>query len=281
MEENISKNDDVIDLRELLQILKKQQKLIVIITSIITLLAIIYAVVAKPVYEVKAMVEMGKIDKKLLANTAELKTKLVYQYGVLSKKKRKFPKVKAIEVGKKSKDTLSIVVEGRDNESAKQYLKSVIEKIETEYTSQINEYIDMQKDLLELTKNDIASRSKHLDEIQNTLNDYNKKMLNITEKDAALAGLFTIQISQNQSNLQALESQISALKAKEYNLNLSISPLKIKQTHLVGEIEVLTKPVKPKKVLIVIVALITGLMLSIFIVFFLNFLQSMKKEDNA
>lgn len=281
MEQNITQNNDVIDLRELLQILKKQKKLIIILTSIITLLAMIYVTIAKPVYEVQAMVEIGKIDKKLLVNSAELKAKLEYQYGVHTKKKRDFPRVKSVTAGKKSKDTFSIVVESRDNESAKQYLESVIKKIETEYTSQINEYVGMQKDLLVLTKNDIVSRNKHLTEIQKTLNDYNAKMLHITQKDAALAGLFTIQISQNQTNLQALESQISALKAKEYNLNLSISPLKIKQTHLVGEIEVLDKPVKPKKVLIVIVALITGLMFSIFIVFFLNFLQSMKKEENA
>ena len=57
-----------------------------------------------------------------------------------------------------------------------------------------------------------------------------------------------------------------------------MSPLKIHKTAIVGNIEELDKPVKPKKTLIVVVAFITGLMLSIFLAFFLEFILSERKE---
>ena len=112
------------------------------------------------------------------------------------------------------------------------------------------------------------------------LGNYNQKIMNLSAQDAALAGIYTIQISQNQTRAQGLQSRIPALKAKEYNMKLSISPLRIKQTHIVGEVEVLEKPIKPKKLLIVIVAFITSLMFSIFLAFFLTFLSSLRNENN-
>lgn len=102
--------------------------------------------------------------------------------------------------------------------------------------------------------------------------------MNITTADAALAGIYIIQISQNQTQVQSLQARISALEEKKYNIALSISPLKIKQTQIVGEVEVLNKPIKPKKALIVIVSFISSLLLAIFLAFFLEFLRTLKEE---
>ncbi len=60
----------------------------------------------------------------------------------------------------------------------------------------------------------------------------------------------------------------------------SAKTTKIKMTSLVGEITVSDKAVKPKKKLIVSVAFISGLMLSIFLAFFLEFIQAERKEEN-
>jgi capsular polysaccharide biosynthesis protein len=284
LEEKIYRNEDEIDLRELVQTVKSKKKLIYLVTGAITLLGVLYAfVLTKPVYEVKAMIEVGKTnagtkDESPLDNIEYIKQKLTYVYGINSKKRRDFPRVKSINVPKKSKSIFSIVVEGRDNDSSIQYINTVVQKLESSYALKVKTYTDTQKELISLTKKDIFTSQKNLNDIESTLKDYNVKMLNITEKDAALAGLYTIQISQNQSRLQDLQTRISGLKTKAFNLTLSIAPLRITETHIIGDVEVLEKPIKPKKALIVIVAFITGLMLSIFLVFFLSFLGSLKEE---
>ena len=275
--------EDTIDLRELFQTLKRRKKMILLITLLVTLLAVIYAWTAKPVYEVKAMIEVGKLEagtknEQSLDNVADIKQKLEYIYGVKSKKKRAYPKVKSIGVNKQAKAVFTVAVEGHSNKEAIGLIKKIIQKIEKTYHEKIDTYINTKKELIALTKGDIATAKQNLKKIEETLDNYSQKIMNITAKDAALAGIYTIQISQNQTRLQALQARISALKANIYTRELSITPLRIKPTHIVGKVEVLNKPVKPKKVLIVVVAFITGFMFAVFLVFFLEFLRSFKEE---
>ena len=284
MEHKEYTNDDVIDLRELVQTIKKRKKLVYAITGVITLLAALYAfMLAKPVYEVKAMIEMGKLhvgtkSEIPLDNLNDIKQKLEYMYGVKSKKRNEYPRVKSISVAKNSKSIFGVTVEGRTNKGALSKINMLIEELKNTYADKEKTYIDTQKNLISLTQKDIETAYINLKNIENTLIDYNKKTLNITQNDAALAGLYTIQISQNQTIMQNLQSRISTLKSKEFDLKLSISPLRITPMHIVGKVEVLNKPIKPKKALIVIVAFITGLMLSIFVVFFREFLQGLREE---
>lgn len=53
-----------------------------------------------------------------------------------------------------------------------------------------------------------------------------------------------------------------------------------KNSELVGKILVNDNSIKPKKKLIILVSFITGFILSIFIVFFLNFIRTFKEEKN-
>ena len=284
MEQTPYIQEDTLDLRELLQTIKKRKKLIYLITGSITALALLYAfVVAKPLYEVKAMIEIGKIgagtkDETPLDDIRDTKQKLEYLYNVHSKKKSAYPKLKAVTVPKKSQSIFSITVAGRDNNSATTYINKIVEQVEKSYADKVKNYTNTQKELINLTEEDIVISEKNLQEIQDSLKNYHKKILHLSEKDAALAGIYTIQVSQNQSRVQGLQSRISGLKTKLFNLKLTISSLRISQTHIVGEVEVLDKPVKPKKVLIVLVAFITGLMLSVFLIFFLEFLSGIKEE---
>ena len=272
--------NDTIDLKELFKTLKKRKKMILLITLVMTLLAIFYAYfIAKPVYQVQAMIEVGKLGAKPLANIQDIQHKLEYVYGVRSKKKRTLPRVKAISVAKKTKSVFSVVVEGYSNDDAIKFTEGIVHKVEKEYKDQIDTYIHTQKELIALTQDDIEVAKENLKKIQQTLENYNQKIMNITTADAALAGIYTIQTSQNQTQAQTLHVRISTLKEKIFNLKLAITPLRIKRTQIVGNIEVLNKPTKPKKALIVIVSFITALILSIFLAFLLEFLRGLKEEE--
>lgn len=278
--------NDVIDLKELFAVVSKRKKLIYSITTLVTLLAIVYAYMfAKPVYQVQAMVEIGKIDagtkyESTLDDIADLKQKLEYLYGTKSKKKRSYPMVKSITVAKNSKSIFSIAVEGRSNEEAIRLIDSIVKKVEMDYSDKVNRYVETKKELISLTQTDIRDTSENLSKLQKTLENYNQKVMHLSAQDAALAGIYAIQISQNQKREQELQSLLSKLKEKEYTMKLSISHLRIKPTHIVGEVEVLEGPIKPKKLLIVIVAFITSLMFSVFLAFFLAFLSGLRDEKN-
>ena len=63
------------------------------------------------------------------------------------------------------------------------------------------------------------------------------------------------------------------------NLNYNITKHKIKNSNVVGDFIIKERPIKPKKKLIVVVAFVSGLVLSIFIVFFLNFFRDEKAKE--
>jgi len=273
--------EDKIDLRELFSILKKRKKLIWSMTVFFTLFALLYVFITKPVYEVKTMIEVGQIDAKPIDDINDIKEKLSYEYQVNIKgKKIELPRVKAITVAKKSNNILLMNIHGYSNEEAVKYIQTVIEKIETQYKEKTNAYTDNQRALIKLVQEDIKENSVHLLQMEKELNTYNEKIISLTSEDAALAGIFALQIGQKETQLQNLKKYISSLKAKKQTLKLSITPLMMKPTHIVGEIETLEKPIKPKKTLIIIVAFITGLMFAVFLAFFLEFLRGMKKEDS-
>ena len=87
-------------------------------------------------------------------------------------------------------------------------------------------------------------------------------------------------------NIRKLEHQLAIdlpnkeiwLQEQIKQLKLNISEINIQNSHVVGHYIVHDYPVKPKKKLIIIVAFITGLILAIFIVFFLEFIKSVKEE---
>ena len=281
MENNTQCNQqDTIDLKELFGILKKRKKLIWGATGIITFFAISYTFVAKPVYEVKAMIEIGQIDAKPIDNINDINQKLSYQYKINTKGiKHNLPFLKSISIPKNSHSILSLSVYANSNEEGKNYLQQVVTKIEKQYKEKTNAYINNQKELIKLINTDIKESEKNLKQMKQELHDYNQRIISLKSKDAALAGIYALQIGQKLTQLQELKKYISKLKTKKQDLKLSITPLKIKPTHTIGAVETLENPVKPKKKLIIIVAFITGLMLSIFLAFLLEFLRDMKEEN--
>lgn len=271
--------EDKIDLKELFAVLKRRKKLIWSVTSLLTLLALIYVFVAKPVYEVKTMIEVGQIDAKPIDNVNDIKQKLSYKYQVNVKgKKIELPRVKTISVPKKSDRILSLIIHSNNNEEGIKYIQTVINKIETQYKEKTDAYTNSQKELITLTREDIKENTASLTQMKKELDKYSQKIVSLKSEDAALAGIYALQIGQKQTQLQNLKKYISQLKTKEQKLKLSITPLMIKPTHIVGEIETLDKPIKPKKLLIVIIAFITGFMLSIFLVFFLEFIRGSREK---
>ena len=274
--------EGTIDLRELFAVLKRRKKFIWMTTGIITLLALAYVFIAKPVYEVKSIIELAQIDKKPVQNANDLKQKIEFIYDVNVKgKKIELPIVKSISLPKKSKNLMIITTHGYDNDSARKKLQEVIAYLSSLQDKELNIYIQTQKERLQLIKSDLDRNQKLTEQINNDIGNYQEKLLGISKEDAALAGIYSIEIGKKQTELNNITDKIYTLKNDKNDIELSISPLRIHKTSIVGKVEVLDKPVKPKKKLIVIVAFITGLMLSVFLAFFLEFMQGMKKEETV
>ena len=279
---NNNTQNDVIDLRELFSILKRRKKLIGAVTGLLTVLAIVYAFfIAKPVYAVKGIMEIARIDKKPVRDINNLKQRLKTLYDMDRKGgKIEFPIVSKINIPKATTNLLEITTQGYSNDTAQQKLKEIISYATIRQNEQIKNYISIQKQKLQLNQNEIKKNTLLEEEIKQDMINYKNKLQNISKEDAALAGIYSIEIGKKQSELNTLSDRKYYISNQKNDLELSISPAKIEMAQSI-KTEISDHPIKPKKKLIVIVAFITGLMLSVFLAFFLEFIGGMKREEDS
>ncbi|QHG92173.1 hypothetical protein CVO_08080 [Sulfurimonas sp. CVO] len=83
---------------------------------------------------------------------------------------------------------------------------------------------------------------------------------------------------QHQIDVELLSKKIK-LNEQIDKLNYNITEQNIRNNEVVGGFIIKDYPIKPKKKLIIIVAFVTGLVLSIFMVFLLNFFRDEKTKE--
>ena len=224
--------------------------------------------------------ELAQINKKSVQNVTDLKKRIETVFEVnLKAKEIELPIVKSVSLPQKTQNMMIITAHGYDIDSAKHKLQEVINHLKILQDKELNSYTSIQEKRLKLVNDDITRNNELYTTIKKEVNNYQDRLLNISKQDAALAGIYSIEIGKKQTELNDVTNKIYELKNIKNDLELSISPLKVQNVHIIGNIEIPDFPVKPKKKLIVLVAFITGLMFSIFLIFILEFIQGTKEEN--
>ena len=337
--------EDKIDLRELFSILKRRKKLIWSVTTLLTLIALVYVLIVTPWWQVNATIEIGKkgYNKEgeaiYLENGAGVQERLQVKYiDVFKNVKDRESLIKSISISKKNPQFLSITALGKDNALAVNEVKKVINEVLTEHNKIIEEIVakkqseldNIDRSIFQLEHNEMTKILENIDYIKKIeIPSIDETIATVTadleksekQRDEALKNLISLKNDASLSSLrmaqiQNLEYKISANQIKLIDLNTKKQAItsttlpeeerkmeklkKVKlvslqekrklillsmQSHnyhnsaIVSNIITQDKPVKPKKILIVIVAFITGLMLSVFLAFFLEFLGGMKSKE--
>ena len=113
--------------------------------------------------------------------------------------------------------------------------------------------------------------------IEEKINRLELEKINLfSEKDDLLLKVIP-SLKRNKSNI--IVSVLETLNEEKVMLVNSMKSYNYKNTEIIGNIMVNDYAIKPKKTLIVIISFICGLILSIFLVFFMNFIKCLKKES--
>lgn len=313
-----TKQEDEIDLRELFKTIMQYKKFIVVMTVSITLLAVVYSLLKTPIYEVKALIEIGdyKADnnnnnnKILLDNVTQLEKKMTTLFiDMVKEEPNKEVEINSITVPKGLTNFLEIKSEAMSNESAVKGIEKVVEHIQKEHQKilddvkqrrefelkNINLQIkDIQDKTVALLDKKIELQKNNLEDLRKQLNDINENLRNLQSINPSLAALKLMEkrdisnaITNVTTQLFDMESQrnelltttIYKLEESKKLLETLLLPHNYKNTLVVGQIIQHDKPVKPKKSLIVVVACVTGFIVSIFVIFLLEMFKSPKNEE--
>jgi hypothetical protein len=156
-------------------------------------------------------------------------------------------------------------------------LISRISNVEDEINFLKNEKMKMLTEKVELSKANLEK--------------YNKTNINSNDKISSM--IVSVQMvnyqnlienAQNALKISSLEIEqilkdtIPKLQQRKEIIKFKTSELNLTNTRLVGDYITSDYPTKPKKFLIIAVAFVTGFILSIFMVFFMQFINNLRKD---
>ena len=258
--------EDEIDLKELIKTILKYKKFIIIFTLTVTFIAGLYAFLKTPIWEIKSNIQIGYINNS--NSNSKIYTLNPYATKIFIKNNfdysdttQHYPKID-INFVKDTKDILSITIDDLSNEKAINYLNKILSIIKQQENKKIKSYIDSinsQIKILKQNKQNIILQIKRLN--QNLKHERNPQIY---------ANLLDA-LPNYQNQLIQFDLQITKLQSQ-------ISSLNINKTKIIGKIKTQNHPIKPKKKLIIIVAFITAFILSIFLVFFIEFVKGFEEE---
>lgn len=313
----IQKNyEDEIDLKEILLTISKYKKVIGLITFSVTLFAIVFVFLKTPIYEVRALIEIGdyKADddsnnRILLENASQLEKKLTTLFIDMKKdEKNKEFEISSISITKGLGNFLEIKSEAFSNKNAKDGIEKIVFFIQKEHQKilddvkerrefalkNINLQIkDIQDKTVFLLDKKIELQKNNLEDLRNQLASINENLKNLQVLNPSLAALklmekrdisnsiinVTTQLfdMENQKN-QLLTTTIYKLEENKKMIETLLLPHNYKNTLVIGDIIQQTKPIKPKKSLIILIAFVSGFIVSIFFVFLFDRVISSKNE---
>ncbi|WP_434242800.1 Wzz/FepE/Etk N-terminal domain-containing protein [Aliarcobacter cryaerophilus] len=303
------------DLKELFKTIWAKKIFIVIFTLVVTILAGFYAYSKTPIYEAKALLEIGEYkinntSKIFVDDASNLEKKLSTLFVDMEKNlKDKTSEISNISVVKGLKNFLEIKSEATSNEEAKNEILKVLTFVQNEHEKILDD-VKKQKEMelrnIDLQISDIKSKSvdlidkkienniKNLKSLEEQLKQIDENLKKIDTLNPSLAALKLMEKRDITNSINTITIQNFELESKKDELltttlykleeskkiiELSLLPHNYKNTQIVGEIMTNDFPTKPKKQLIVAVAFVTGFIISIFLVFFIQFIQGIRKES--
>lgn len=163
--------EDEINLRELWKTLMKRKMLILVITGLVTVAAVAYALIAQPIYGVKSNIEIGYIGQtinketgvrtKYLVSSAESLVKILnIVFNTKDKLKTEddfLSKISSISTNKKLLEFIELKTEAISNEEALKKNKEVVGYIQELHQPEIDQYLANTKNSIENTRRAIVN----------------------------------------------------------------------------------------------------------------------------
>lgn len=273
--------EDEIDLAELLGVLIRRKWTIIFTMAVAVVAAVVFILVTPSQYEIKALVKPGV--KGLRAQDLKfLLEQTAYEPVLYKKYSRDLPKV-TISLGRQT-SILILKTYHHNPNTGKSLLKDLLDIIDRkgrsiDVVAMKKAEIMVEKSSIERELDTLSEKKQKTDDIIERLKQLRKQLenkggngealFNIEKEMAALETERDIEIPKQKKNLQA--------KLNEANYRLDIlTSVKIIQPPYSS-----TTPVKPKKKLVLALALVGSFFLGIFLAFMKEFWENNKEKFAA
>lgn len=300
--------DEEIELIDLLRVLWKWKLMIILLTLVCSITAGVVSLKMPKIYEVSMIIEPVVIDIDpsgrpiYLDSPSSIKSKIDSQAYNRKISKRLNTDPKNLNLGFKTNklkdsNTAKITLETEDVSKTVRELSALFHELAEEY----QHYVDSRKSALdqkigmkERQLNVSAGEKKYLEKEIAAVKANTHRI--IEERDMLLGKggdnpdklsllIYTNIIQQNMAHFNNLNRHLADLMNKIERMKSEMETLKIKKQSienikLIQPPQSSIYPIKPKKKLNVMLAFVIGLFISIFLAFFLEYLQKMRSVSD-
>lgn len=270
LEEKLKAEYEEINLADYLKVISKRKKLIFGFVLMVVILVLAFSFLTPKVYKIDTFLEMGAIGGQLLEKPEQLIAKInndIYKTQVEEKE------FKISVTNPKNTNLIALEIESNRTQEAQNFLAKINNLILKDH----QERIKVKKELIE---NDI-------ERIGNNIAHLEKEKKNLEDKEKALEQLLPYQqLSQQLSGslfmLLDVREKLAVKKQEIENSYLSINSLKIslediQPTKIIKDPTISKKPVKPKILFNVIIAVVLGSFLGVLLAFLKEWWQKYQK----
>ncbi|TVT58335.1 MAG: hypothetical protein FHK80_06995 [Azoarcus sp. PHD] len=254
---------DEISLLDMLQILVKRKALIVTCVMICVVVAAAFAFLSSPVFEAAATLRIGQVnsgsDKEpsvLLEDASELVAR-VLAHGEIDR----------AAVQKGSTTIVQLTTSGQTPDEAARKLEN-----------EIREILEVHRATLAESSRPIVERIEVLDQQRQTLikqsADIDALVEELKRREPVQAAFLVLERG-------TISSVINQHEAERLRLARLLTPPHVQATELLGGIGVPAAPVKPKKVLVLALAVVLGLMGGVMLAFLAELIAKAKAQSRC
>ena len=262
--------DDEIDLYEVFLLLRKRKKVIFLSLAFFLVIGVVYLLIARPVYRVEHHFTEpisanlpAQIQKGVIALNSYLEAKdyeKVAQLLSLPVKDVELLSQVSFLRDKEEKDIFSISIDAYSPELLLKLDKAVVKYLEE--LPSVSEAVSIRRKSL---SKKLAFYQSRLKEIVDFASGIKKELLS---GNLEVVGF----------NPLSVETTIVDYQAKIVSLKLALERLAPFKDIVVATSD---EPVKPKKLLVIAISLISGLFVGIFLAFFLEWFERAEKREKA
>ncbi|WP_446007928.1 Wzz/FepE/Etk N-terminal domain-containing protein [Candidatus Electrothrix sp.] len=299
-------SDDEIDLAELFLILWKRKILIILGTVVCALAGIGISIFMTEVYEIDALIEPGKriVENEEVPVASPIAIKEKVLAGVFDQNIQKELKISAREYPNiyvdlpKDTNLVKFRIESSDIQRAKDILNAILLRITRDTEEKIKKTKDEIENKIKLAKivyqgkvNQVKLLAEQVKETKATIEDFKmerKKAMSSRSTDAMAVLLYSNEIQNKQIYLNDLNRKLSDMETQSQASKIELEQLKLDLSNIIAtQIDksptASSDPIKPKKILIVALSFLLGLMGTIMLAFILEYVQAarQRKEDGS
>ena len=255
--------DDEISLLDLWQILVRHKSYIFVCFIICVVAGVLYIVLKPPVFQASTQLRIGEtVDIGFLEDSGVISATLLFRYGkdLADGIKRELPVLKKASVSEASRQVIELTVEGSTPEESTTLLKQITVGV-------IRKHDTIQQSNLTALKRRIQKLESLRNLLQKELDIASELYQSLKNKDPVQASIFLLEYFRITTSLFLADQESFLLEQK------LISP-KTTPPEILGEIVAPVEPAAPKKILVVALSSVFGLMAGLMIAFVAEFISN-------